>query len=103
MEVGSNGVNSTRKIMKIESKADHYKALDLWRPIETAPKDGTEIIVSGGIWGSDSVSCEFEAKFKKSACVSWDDGSFNRWCEVDDKTTYYRPTHWMPMPEPVYL
>jgi len=72
-----------------------------WRPIETAPKDGTEILVCGGIHGADSMSCEFEARFKGTACVAWDEGTFNRYCHTDDKLSYYYPTHWQPMPAPI--
>ena len=55
-----------------------------WQPIETAPKDGTEIILtaqnSEGTWKVD-VGCF-------SAGILWDWG----W--------RFRPTHWMPLPPP---
>lgn len=63
-----------------------------WQPIETAPKDGTNILV-------------FTPKGKARAGVvcgihcGWWTTLFDEWttsdgdCEMD-------PTHWMPLPEP---
>lgn len=53
-----------------------------WRPIETAPKDGTRILCPGGIlhW-SDPAGWSLEA--------GWFDG-YHR----------YSPTLWMPLPAP---
>ena len=70
-----------------------------WQPIETAPKDGTSVIVYNG-------------KYVTEAC--WldqpDDDGHTGWCEsgfcfggilydlhneMDDD-----PTHWMPLPKP---
>lgn len=70
---------------------------DKWQPIETAPKDGTEILacdVSGDL-GAYHVEVVFWA-------VSWgDDSDTVGWGICDGQT---RPpscfTHWMPLPEP---
>ena len=57
-----------------------------WQPIETAPRDGSEIIVlddgavRSAVW-SDTIN-----KF------TGDGGNVFNWCE--------RPTHWMPLPSP---
>ncbi len=64
-----------------------------WQPIETAPKDGTEILTfqprlsyrgffvvvrfDAEMWGGDG---------------GWSDGEY-----------HYRPTHWMPLPDPPAL
>ncbi len=53
-----------------------------WQPIETAPKDGTEIL---GCW-LPSLVC---------GVVSW---GFGEWAEADERVR--APTHWMPLPEP---
>jgi hypothetical protein len=74
--------------------------LGAWQPIETAPRDGTAVLVAPGIWNDKSCSI---AKFN--------DDRYSRkprpyWERDDDlgKVTYSRdspPTHWMPLPAPV--
>lgn len=62
-----------------------------WLPIETAPKDGREILVSDGQW---------------IWLTRWGEGSYaeDGWIEsVDDGMIYlFEPilTHWIPLPEP---
>jgi len=68
-----------------------------WKPIETAPRDGTEVL----LWDEDSGgSCEV---------AFW---SATHSCWLEDFTadppagtdvvgqTVYLPTHWMPLPPP---
>jgi hypothetical protein len=52
----------------------------LWRPIETAPKDGTKVLVM-----SDGIEI-----------VSWNECLETWW----DGEWSHGPTHWMPLPEP---
>lgn len=70
-----------------------------WQPIETAPKDGTTILLASGkyvltgYWETDP---GWAWKF---------DGPCWGICEVeDDYYSVYKfpdwPTHWMPLPEP---
>lgn len=66
--------------------------MSAWRPIETAPKDGTRVLV----WALGDV---FLASF------GYDIGDGSAWqpeyAEVpmfDDPDS--APTHWMPLPEP---
>lgn len=54
-----------------------------WQPIETAPKDGTEILA----WDGD------DRKILRWALGRWDD-----WDEMP--SALGKPTHWMPLPEP---
>ena len=58
-----------------------------WQPIETAPKDGTEILVFNGnsIW---LVETEYEMYPKDNGC-----GCCSH--SIHDEVT-----HWMPLPEP---
>lgn len=68
-----------------------------WQPIETAPKDGTEILISDGDY---------------IAIAEWrDDASFKQfengpgWQIFDCEDPFYSwatdsATHWMPLPEP---
>lgn len=62
---------------------------DAWQPIETAPKDGTAILVSEG---------------RFIHCVEWND-EYEWWAVDDNKLGPFRlrgtaPTHWMPLPPP---
>ena len=61
-----------------------------WQPIETAPKDGAEIIV----WSKDQLAPYLAA---------WDDA--NGWMVPDTcphgwTELLIQPTHWTTMPEP---
>lgn len=60
-----------------------------WMPIETAPKDGTPILV----WNGDYLSMSFWNKTYKQWPDLTDQGSEEN--AFDDA-----PTHWMPLPEP---
>lgn len=56
-----------------------------WQPIETAPKDGTDILV-------------YE-KYKDSEYIVVASNHGFYWA-FDDRDTEINPTHWMPLPEP---
>ena len=62
---------------------------EAWQPIETAPKDGTAILVSEG---------------RFTHCVEWND-EYEWWAVDDNKLGPFRlrgtaPTHWQPLPPP---
>ena len=72
-----------------------------WQPIETAPRDGTWILLAGGSikysWEGDTAPHAVVAQFTHELAVSrwqfaWYDGGY--YGEYED------PTHWMPLPEP---
>lgn len=54
-----------------------------WKPIETAPKDGTTILVALHEWNNPANRYVFEV-------VSWQDG-----CWSSEAYPIYPPTHWM--------
>lgn len=56
-----------------------------WQPIETAPKDGTEIL----IWEGGKDGNGVEASFW---CDTWG------WVDTVEGYLQYKPTHWMPLP-----
>jgi len=67
----------------------------LWQPIETAPKDGTEILVYGIATGEFGGVHEEPETWK----VSW---LFTNWslCGGEGYAVWVdSPTHWMPLPE----
>ncbi len=75
-----------------------------WQPIETAPRDGTEIIVGVDI---ASVWIVRNARFVKA--TNWTpqepDDVDGWWAQRNSVTQehldgIYEPTHWLPMPDP---
>ena len=78
----------------IESLVKDAKARD-WQPIDTAPKDGTAVLVYPGTWSDRSASI---AKWKSEKPRPY-------WSRDDDlgRVTLSRErqtTHWMPLPPP---
>lgn len=72
-----------------------------WHPIETAPKDGTVVLVFPPTW---------KGKGRTASVAKWDDDKYAKkprpyWSRDDalGQVTASRntpPTHWMPMPPP---
>lgn len=59
-----------------------------WQPIETAPKDGTSVIMAGfDVWGLDWLNVAF-----------FEDGQWQH--ETGSEWGICPATHWMPLPEP---
>lgn len=64
--------------------------MTMWQPIETAPKDGTEVLgVVAGSLGTASVTCMVEGEWQ---CSDFD--------EYEYVSCTWEPTHWMPLPPP---
>lgn len=80
------------------AELDRLHALTAWQPIETAPKDGTNIRAYGtrhGSWG-------YSEDELVSIDAAWH-GTGRRWIDVRDQAFIQRrftPTHWMPLPTP---
>lgn len=64
-----------------------------WQPIETAPKDGSEV----DLWTANGRVPDAKWNAKRSRWEEWGLGGFEQmtWVDVD-----YPPTHWMPLPNP---
>lgn len=58
-----------------------------WQPIETAPRDGTEIII-----------LNFSGRVFRGKCKPEDEEDNEWWEEYNSLTIYHDPTHWMPLP-----
>jgi len=59
-----------------------------WQPIETAPKDGTDVLI---------------AEYGDVAIAHWDRFGRGRWLGPRDnygQCEIMQPTHWLPLPEP---
>jgi hypothetical protein len=77
------------KFKEIWAESSEGKTMSEWQPIETAPKDGTAVLVSEG---------------RFCYCVEWNE-EFDWWAVDDNKLGPFRlrgsaPTHWMPLPAP---
>ena len=55
-----------------------------WQPIETAPMDGTRVLVFRMCW-------------QESAAVCWFNRDTDEWIPVGG-VMFCEPTHWMPLP-----
>jgi hypothetical protein len=63
-----------------------------WQPIETAPKDGREVL----LLGADGIRiASWSDRFRREM---WDTGYASE-CD-GDPIEVERPTHWMPLPDP---
>lgn len=76
-----------KQLEALEAERDKWKE---WQPIETAPKDGTWVLLG---W--------FELPGMPRCGVLWHSRD-NRWCDVHHvlHNAQSPPTHWMPLPDP---
>lgn len=72
-----------------------------WQPIETAPKDGTSIILCRG---ADADGLPIEPLGLFCQCAAWWGDEGGRWVvyadQIQDPDLFFAPTHWMPIPDP---
>jgi hypothetical protein len=65
-----------------------------WQPIETAPKDGTSVLLAD----NDEIQiCQWSERNVfgvREWCYGHCEGEYN------SRYTFDCPTHWMPLPEP---
>lgn len=79
-----------------------------WQPIETAPRDGTAVLVMRNNWAGCPGGVASECNGHNTYVAEfWGDGSgstVGRWvCYMDavyDPPCPVEPTHWMPLPKP---
>lgn len=74
----------SKLIDSLSKEAEQLEAMTQWQPIQSAPKDGAEILLfSMGDIG---------------VCYFRDDRDFLGWTWGCDKE-FRRPSHWMPLPK----
>jgi hypothetical protein len=77
-----------------------------WQPIETAPKDGTAVLIMRDIWPGTNTGRADECNGYNTYVAEWwaDEGPSGNWvCYMDsvlDPICPIHPTHWMPLPAP---
>lgn len=69
-----------------------------WQPIETAPKDGSDVLLYFPLEGlkgwSRVVICHWRTIGDERGHWVWQDRAVRGYSDA------YKPTHWMPLPEP---
>ena len=76
-----------------------------WQPIETAPRNGTWVLLTGGRADFDDYNHAI-ATWPPSVVAFWDRDSWGdeTWAlafwDGAWRTSYTAPTHWMPLPDP---
>lgn len=79
-----------------------------WRPIETAPKDGTEVLVATVDWVAtaswdaehEPVSRDEDGNELDYDQWTWEGAWLGDGLNSDESPIVYDPTHWMPLPAP---
>lgn len=64
-----------------------------WRPIETAPRDGSRFLAYGGGLDDQVETCSWS---EVTCC--WNLETFTADDSDDEPDGYCRPTHWLPLP-----
>ncbi len=69
-----------------------------WQPIETAPKDGTPILLWAPEWKYVSRCGWWQSSINGSDDAGWTDGTVISWNYQE--VSILLPTRWMPLPDP---
>lgn len=87
---------TVRPLFFAPPKAD---VVDLWQPIETAPKDGGDILICGGTY---SYSWYEDEPFASVSLARWyGDHWRGEDMQAHDEWRSHKPTHWMHAPAPL--
>ena len=81
---------TAEEINRLQAELD---AATKWRPIETAPRDGTDMIIRDDIRAFVARWSNYGLADSKGWLVDeWASGDYNDWMLVEN------PTHWLPLP-----
>lgn len=85
--------HSTENRRKVLDRLDREEAVH-WQPIETAPKDGTKILLGR----FDGTGREYDGRIRVDWWRSRMGAGYTGFGHFNP--TYWPPTHWMPLPAP---
>jgi hypothetical protein len=97
---------SNRRDWTIWQAATAQATAAQWMPIETAPKDGTAVLVMRDIWPGTKSGRAEECNGHNTYIAAWwsGEGPNGAWvCYMDavcDPICPIEPTHWQPLPQP---
>ena len=91
---------------KCAVQAREREPLTEWLPIETAPKDGTAVLVMRDIWPGSKTGRAEKCVGHNTYVAAWwaDEGNSGEWVcymdRIEEPICPIKPTHWMPLPPP---
>lgn len=72
-----------------------------WKSMDSAPRDGEMILVTGGIYGCDESGREIsQAPLKDVQPAFWMQEPWQQWVAPGECNYWFKPTHWQPLPIP---
>jgi hypothetical protein len=71
-----------------------------WQPIETAPRDGTSVLLSGGQLACSGDIEENEIAVVAKICNAYGSEAWSVVRISGQEVWLWNPTHWMPLPAP---
>lgn len=103
MHAEAGDPNTAQRIhAQIRSLLSATPAASGWQPIETAPKDGTRILVAriGATGGVQHLGIEATPVHVMWACVGYWSAKWNNWNDGFEPCGLAGPNYWQPLPPP---
>jgi hypothetical protein len=96
-ECGTDVGETSDLIDDLIRERDELRDAARWQPIETAPKDGTSVLISSTNWRTTWRGYYRAQGFAPEQEIdNWGEG----WTRENYSDIGLIPTHWMPLPEP---